>query len=54
MRTDRNSIPLCKPCHQEKDGWHGTRLRWKLRHIDENDALNKTIEVIFAKSGELK
>ena len=38
------SMPLCPLCHRGPDGWHGTRLRWKLRRINELQAINKTIE----------
>lgn len=38
------SMPLCPLCHRGPDGWHGTRLRWKLRGISELQAINKTIE----------
>lgn len=38
------SIPLCPACHRGPDGWHGTRLRWKLRKMTELKAINKTIE----------
>lgn len=36
-------IPLCPDCHTGSDGWHGTRLRWKLRKINELQAINKTV-----------
>lgn len=36
------SIPLCIPCHRGPDGWHGTRLRWKLRKVTELQAIDKT------------
>lgn len=38
------SMPLCPLCHRGPEGWHGTRLRWKLRRINELQAINKTIE----------
>lgn len=37
------SMPLCKECHQGKDGWHGTRLRWRLRKMTELLAINETL-----------
>ena len=40
------AIPLCKPCHTGPDGWHGTRLRWKLRKMNELKAINKTMELL--------
>ena len=29
------AIPLCPECHRGGEGWHGTRLRWKLRKVSE-------------------
>lgn len=37
------SIPLCIDCHRGPDGWHGTRLLWKLRKMTELKAINETI-----------
>jgi hypothetical protein len=36
------SIPLCPACHRGPEGWHGTRLRWKLRKFTELMAINET------------
>jgi hypothetical protein len=36
------SMPLCHACHQLPDGWHGTRMRWKLRKFSELLAINET------------
>lgn len=36
------SMPLCAACHRGPDGWHGTRLRWKLRKFTELLAINET------------
>lgn len=41
------AIPLCRPCHTGPEGWHGTRLRWKLRKMDELKAINATICAIY-------
>lgn len=38
------SMPLCPQCHRGLEGWHGTRLRWKLRDMTELKAINRTIE----------
>jgi len=38
------SMPLCAACHRGPDGWHGTRLRWKLRKVSELSAINQTIK----------
>ena len=37
------AIALCPACHRGPEGWHGTRLRWKLRRINELQAINKTV-----------
>ena len=40
----RTVIALCKDCHTgSRNGWHGQRLMWKLKKMDENDALNVTL-----------
>lgn len=37
-------IALCKDCHTgSRNGIHGQRLMWKLKKMDENDALNVTL-----------
>lgn len=41
------SMPLCGPCHRGSDGWHGTRLRWKLRKMDELKAINETLRMVL-------
>lgn len=42
------SMPLCTPCHRGPEGWHGTRLRWKLRKVSELSAINQTIKELSA------
>lgn len=42
------SMPLCAACHRGPEGWHGTRLRWKLRKVSELSAINKTIKELSA------
>jgi hypothetical protein len=37
-------VALCKSCHQGYNGWHGTKAFWKIKKMDELDALNITIE----------
>ena len=38
-------IAVCAECHRGPKGWHGTRERWKLRKVmDEETALNRTLE----------
>ncbi len=41
------AIPLCPDCHRGPDGWHGTRLRWKLRKYDELRAINETLRQVL-------
>lgn len=37
-------VALCHDCHQGAAmGWHGRRLAWKIRKMDELDALNVTL-----------
>lgn len=40
------SMPLCPACHRGPEGWHGTRLRWKLRRFTELLAINKTAKML--------
>jgi len=40
------SMPLCPACHRGPDGWHGTRMRWKLRRMNELQAINKAVEMV--------
>lgn len=42
------AIPLCTACHRGPEGWHGTRLRWKLRKVSELVAINETIRRLSA------
>jgi len=37
-------VALCEDCHQgAANGWHGRRVLWKIKKMDELDALNVTI-----------
>ncbi len=37
-------VALCKDCHQGSAmGWHGNRTMWKIRKLDEIQALNITL-----------
>lgn len=48
-------VALCKDCHQGYNGWHGTKAFWKIKKMDEIDALNITIErVIHALQGNVR
>lgn len=40
-------VALCKDCHQGYNGWHGTKAFWKIKKMDEIDALNITIERVI-------
>ena len=41
-------VALCKDCHQgSRNGWHGQRQMWKLKKMDEIDALNVTVERVI-------
>jgi hypothetical protein len=43
------SVALCKSCHQgPKLGLHGERAMWRIKKMDEIDALAKTIERLMA------
>ena len=37
------TVALCWECHQGKQGWHGDKTLWRIRKMDELDALNITI-----------
>ena len=41
-------IPLCKACHQDDEGLHGSRALWRVYRKDELDVLAETIERIAA------
>lgn len=37
-------IALCHECHRGPTmGWHGNKIAWRVRKMDELDALNVTI-----------
>lgn len=37
------TISLCYDCHQGHNGWHGNKSLWRIRKMDELDALAVTI-----------
>jgi hypothetical protein len=42
-------VALCKDCHQGPwGGWHGRKSSWRLRKMDELDALAVTIQRLMA------
>ena len=40
-------IALCYECHRGYNGIHGTKAFWRIRKIDELDALDVTIRRLF-------
>jgi len=39
------AVALCQDCHQgPKNGWHGQRAIWRVKKMEEIDALGVTIE----------
>ncbi len=43
------SIRLCADCHRgSRNGLHGQRRMWAVKKMDELDALNVTIQRLFA------
>jgi hypothetical protein len=43
-------VALCKDCHQGSfNGWHGQKRMWAVMKMDEQDALNVTIERVVAQ-----
>ena len=47
------TVALCQDCHTKRssNGWHGARIMWKLRKMDELDALAVTIERLSNEEG---
>lgn len=43
------AVALCKSCHQNgRLGWHGERAMWRIKKMDEVDALAVTIQRLSA------
>lgn len=43
------AVALCPECHRGPSmGWHGGRIAWRVRKMDELDALNVTIKRLMA------
>lgn len=40
-------IPLCVSCHRGPLGWHGTKAHWRVRKMDELDALAVTLGALL-------
>lgn len=42
-------VALCPECHRGPSmGWHGGRIAWRVRKMDELQALNVTIERLLS------
>lgn len=42
------TVALCKDCHQGAiNGWHGQKAIWRVRKMDEFDALAVTLQRLF-------
>lgn len=45
------AVALCWGCHQsDHNGWHGNRHIWKVKRMDELDALAVTIRRLFERA----
>jgi hypothetical protein len=42
------TVALCHECHRGTNGWHGNKVLWRLKKMDELDALNITNERLRA------
>lgn len=38
------AVALCPDCHRGYNGLHGTKAFWRIRKMDELDALNVTLK----------
>ena len=44
-------VALCKDCHQgPMMGWHGEKAMWRIRKMDELDALNVTLSRLLTNN----
>jgi len=42
-------VALCESCHRSgHNGWHGGRAMWRIKKMDEIDALNVTLKRLSA------
>lgn len=42
-------VALCESCHRgDHNGWHGRRAMWRIKKMDEVDALNVTLKRLLA------
>lgn len=51
QQCHRTCIALCRDCHQGwKNGWHGQKAMWKVKKMDEIDALEVTLARLAEQS----
>lgn len=42
------AVALCSDCHRGPyNGWHGQRVMWRVKKMDELDALNETVRAVW-------
>jgi hypothetical protein len=41
-------VAVCPDCHRGPSGWHGTKALWRIRKMDELQALNITLQRLLA------
>ena len=42
-------VALCPECHRDNEmGWHGRKTAWRVRKMDELDALDVTLKRLLA------
>ena len=45
QRQQYTAVALCESCHRSgHNGWHGGRAMWRIKKMDEIDALNVTLK----------
>lgn len=42
------AVALCEDCHRSPIGWHGDKSLWRIRKMDELQALNATLRALSA------
>jgi hypothetical protein len=48
------TVALCYDCHQGTMGWHGTKALWRIRKMNELDALDVTIRRLIEDGYQLE
>lgn len=41
------AVGLCPDCHRGHNGWHGTKAYWRIKKMDELDALSVSIQRVM-------